>query len=84
VLSASACLRAAVLLGAIALSLLVAFATGGFWRKAEWDLLQPVVKYTGDGLAIFEVRAAHVTPCLIVLAARPPDAQPCPMRSSSN
>ncbi|GBF99452.1 hypothetical protein Rsub_11938 [Raphidocelis subcapitata] len=53
-LSAPACLRAAVLLGAIALSLVVAFATGGFWRKAEWDTLQPAVHYTGDGVAIFE------------------------------
>jgi hypothetical protein len=47
--------RAGTLLAAIILSLVVAFATDGFWKKLTPDIEQPTVHYTGDGLAILEV-----------------------------
>ena len=55
-LSAPVALRTGVLIGSVVL----AFATGGFWGKATWELEQPTVHYTGDALAIFEVRAADI------------------------
>ena len=49
------CLRVVVLVGSIVLAFLLAFATGGFWRKASWEMEQPTVHYSGDGIAVFEV-----------------------------
>jgi hypothetical protein len=48
-------LRVAVHLGIIALSLVIAFATGGFWVKVKPSLDQPHVHYTNDALIVFEV-----------------------------
>lgn len=65
--SASSLLRIAVILGSIALAFLLAFATGGFWRKTSLETEQPTVHYTGDGLAIFEVGGFITLPraCLV-------------------
>ena len=51
--------RAVTLVAAIILSLAIAFATDGFWKKLTPDLEQPTVHYTGDGLAILEVNLAY-------------------------
>ena len=48
-------LRIFLLLGAIAVSLVVAYATGGFWVKISPTLSQPLVHYTGDALIVVEV-----------------------------
>lgn len=49
-------MRVACLLAAVVLSFLLAYATGGFWRKVVHDVAQPTVHYSGDGLMILEVR----------------------------
>lgn len=49
-------LRVFAYLGAIALALVVAYATGGFWIKLKPDNVQASVHYTYDALLIFEVR----------------------------
>ncbi|KAI8474264.1 MAG: transmembrane protein [Monoraphidium minutum] len=54
VLSAPTLLRAAVLAGSVALAFVLAYATGAFWAKASWEIEQPTVHYTGDGIAVFE------------------------------
>ena len=54
--SAPLCLRLAVLLCSVVLAFLLAYATGGFWPKTSWELEQARVHYTGDGIAVFEVR----------------------------
>lgn len=47
-------LRVFAYLGAIALALVVAYATGGFWIKLKPDNVQASVHYTYDALLIFE------------------------------
>ena len=49
-------LRTAVFVGCVVMAFLLAFATGGFWPKASWDMEQPTVRYSGDAVAVFEVR----------------------------
>jgi hypothetical protein len=56
VVSPAALVRVACLLAAVVLSFLLAYATGGFWRKVVHDVAQPTVHYSGDGLMILEVR----------------------------
>lgn len=56
VLSTAALYRAASFILAVVLSFLVAYATGGFWKKTGQAVIQPTVHYSGDGLLILEVR----------------------------
>jgi hypothetical protein len=39
----------------VVLALLLAFATGGFWKKISHDVVQPTVHYSGDALMVLEV-----------------------------
>jgi transmembrane protein 231 len=55
-------LRVGVHLGMIALSLVIPFATGGFWVKVKPTLDQPEVHYTNDALLVFEV-GGSCAPC---------------------
>ena len=50
--------RVGLLCIAIAVSLVVAYATGGFWIKITPTLAQATVHYTGDALIVIEVRLA--------------------------
>jgi hypothetical protein len=45
----------------VVLAFLLAFATGGFWKKISHDVVQPTVHYSGDALMVLEVRC---TKCL--------------------
>jgi hypothetical protein len=54
-LSTPALFRVLAHAGAIALAFLTAYATGGFWVKIGSTVEQPLVHYSGDALAIFEV-----------------------------
>ena len=47
--------RVFLLCAAIAVSLVVAYATGGFWVKITPTLAQASVHYSGDGLIVVEV-----------------------------
>jgi len=47
-------MRVGLFLIAIAVSLVVAFATGGFWIKLKPTVAQPTVHYTYDALLLFE------------------------------
>lgn len=58
--SPAAALRGGLLVGSVVLSFLLAYATGGFWPKTAWELEQPLVHYSGDGLAVFEVGGSAV------------------------
>lgn len=75
--SSAALFRAVSFVLAVVLSFLLAYATGGFWRKIGQDVSQPAVHYSGDALLILEVRvvvgaaaargaAAHVGCMLLV------------------
>mmetsp|Transcript_7882 Transcript_7882/g.15352 ORF Transcript_7882/g.15352 Transcript_7882/m.15352 type:complete len:315 (-) Transcript_7882:171-1115(-) len=46
--------RVVLHLGAIALSLVIAYATGGFWNKIRLQPIQATVHYTNDALIILE------------------------------
>lgn len=46
----------ALFLIAVVVSLVIAYATGGFWIKIKPTLDQPKVHYTHDALLLFEVR----------------------------
>mmetsp|Transcript_6191 Transcript_6191/g.13482 ORF Transcript_6191/g.13482 Transcript_6191/m.13482 type:complete len:317 (-) Transcript_6191:902-1852(-) len=46
--------RLALFLTAVAVSLVVAYATGGFWSKIKPTLQQPEVHYTYDAMLLFE------------------------------
>lgn len=48
-------MRVGLFLASIALSLVIAFATGGFWPKIKPTLDQAQVHYTYDALLLFEV-----------------------------
>ena len=48
--------RIGLLCAAIAVSLVVAYATGGFWVKITPTLDQATVHYSGDSLIVVEVR----------------------------
>ncbi|WIA35027.1 hypothetical protein OEZ86_003518 [Tetradesmus obliquus] len=39
---------------AVVLAFLLAFATGGFWKKISHDVVQPTVHYSGDALMVLE------------------------------
>jgi hypothetical protein len=47
--------RLALLAGSVVLAFILAYAAGGFWPKAAWELDQPIVHYSGDGLVVLEV-----------------------------
>ena len=51
--------RIALLCAAIAVSLVVAYATGGFWVKITPTLDQATVHYSGDSLIVVEVCWMH-------------------------
>ena len=53
-------IRILLFCGAIAVSLVVAYATGGFWVKITPTLGQPAVQYTGDALIVVEVSPARM------------------------
>lgn len=53
-------LRVSLLLLSIGVSLVMAFATGGFWTKTKPTLSQPRVTYTQEALLIFEARVDPV------------------------
>lgn len=55
--SSAAVFRAVSFVLAVVLSFLVAYATGGFWKKVGQEVIQPAVHYSGDGLLILEVSA---------------------------
>lgn len=55
-------MRVGLFLTAIAVSLVVAFATGGFWVKLRPTVSQARVHYTYDALLLFEVRS-NIVPC---------------------
>lgn len=57
ILSAAALFRIVSFVLAVVLSFLLAYATGGFWKKVGQDVVQPTVHYSGDGLLILEVWA---------------------------
>jgi hypothetical protein len=44
---------------AVVVAFLLAFATGGFWRKISHDVVQPTVHYSGDALMVLEVRCSQ-------------------------
>jgi hypothetical protein len=54
VLSAAALFRVGTFVAAVVLSFMMAFATGGFWKKVSHDVSQPLVHYSGDALLILE------------------------------
>lgn len=54
--------------GAVVLSLLLAYATGGFWPKVAYEVAQPLVHYSGDALLVLEVRAEVLEQQRCVLA----------------
>lgn len=74
--SSAALFRAVSFVLAVVLSFLLAYTTGGFWRKVGQDVSQPAVHYSGDALLILEVRvvgaaaargaAAHASCMLLV------------------
>lgn len=47
---------------AVVLAFLLAFATGGFWKKISHDVVQPTVHYSGDALMVLEVRCLQEQP----------------------
>jgi transmembrane protein 231 len=47
--------RVGLFLISVVISLVVAYATGGFWLKVKPTLAQPTVHYTQDALLLFEV-----------------------------
>jgi hypothetical protein len=49
-------LRAFMHIGIIALALVIAYTTGGFWAKLKPDYGQATCHYTGDALMLMEVR----------------------------
>jgi hypothetical protein len=55
ILSSAALFRAISFILAVVLSFLLAYATGGFWKKVGSEVIQPKVHYSGDGLLILEV-----------------------------
>jgi hypothetical protein len=55
--SSAALFRAVSFILAVVLSFLLAYATGGFWKKVGLEVSQPTVHYSGDGLLILEVGA---------------------------
>lgn len=55
IISSAALFRAVSFILAVVLSFLLAYATGGFWKKVGQEVLQPKVHHTGDGLLILEV-----------------------------
>lgn len=55
-LSAAALFRVAAWGGAVVLSFLLAYSTGGFWPKVGQEVAQPLVHYSGDALLVLEVR----------------------------
>lgn len=57
ILSAAALFRLVSFVLAVVLSFLLAYATGGFWKKVGHEVVQPTVHYSGDGLLILEVWA---------------------------
>jgi hypothetical protein len=54
--STAAGFRVVIRVLAVVLAFLLAFATGGFWRKISHDVVQPTVHYSGDALMVLEVR----------------------------
>lgn len=54
ILSAAALFRLVSFVLAVVLSFLLAYATGGFWKKVGHEVVQPTVHYSGDGLLILE------------------------------
>lgn len=52
--------RLSILAISIAMSLVVAYATGGFWVKLKPDVTQASVHYTYDAVLVFEVRIIEV------------------------
>ena len=55
-------MRLGLFIGSIALSLVVAFATGGFWTKSIIESTQATVHYTYDALLVFGVSSpTHTT-----------------------
>ncbi|KAJ9523862.1 hypothetical protein QJQ45_020057 [Haematococcus lacustris] len=55
IISEAAFFRAGLFATAVALSLVAAYATGGFWTKVKPSLSQPVVHFTHDAFFLFEV-----------------------------
>lgn len=55
--SPAAAFRVLACVLAVVISFLLAFATGGFWKKINHEVVQPTVHYTGDALMILEVRS---------------------------
>lgn len=63
--------RISILAISIALSLVVAYATGGFWVKLKPDVTQANVHYTYDAVLVFEVSCQMTESsesCLLPLA----------------
>lgn len=56
ILSAAVLFKAVSFILTVVLSFLLAYATGGFWKKTGLDVTQPLVHYSGDSLLILEVR----------------------------
>lgn len=56
--------RVGLFLIAIVVSLVVAFATGGFWVKTKPTLDQPTVHYTYDAILLFEVTFLQLWKCM--------------------
>eukprot|EP00877_Chromochloris_zofingiensis_P012890 jgi/Chrzof1/7855/Cz02g38290.t1 len=54
ILSAALIFRVVLFIASVVLSFLIAYGTGGFWKKIGVDVEQPTVHYSGDGLAILE------------------------------
>ncbi|KAJ9524045.1 hypothetical protein QJQ45_022467 [Haematococcus lacustris] len=54
IISEAAFFRAGLFATAVALSLVAAYATGGFWTKVKPSLSQPVVHFTHDAFFLFE------------------------------
>lgn len=59
----AALFRFSVFIAAVALSLVVSYATGGFWVIVQPNLTQATVHYTYDALLLFQVRPRAVSRC---------------------
>lgn len=54
-LSIAVLFRLVLVFGSIAIAIVVAFATGGFWVKLKPTVGQPTVQYTNQALLVFQV-----------------------------